>query len=273
MAKIGMVGYGGIAKKHENVAISMGHEVVSIVDPLSVADDRFSTLHEMLKSVDGVVMCVPVGLRRPSLDIILESGKPLLIEKPLALSPKEAEMLCSSKVVFADNWVWSAPEFGMIGKNSDVDLAFQGIGSPQYWVQNILVGGGAITEGGCYILNWWNFWLKNSGVARIVSEYDGNEMQGVLQVASDVKNARLVIRIDWTGNGRYGSGGYVKWNGLDVKLDWDALEMGFVYEWKVFTRLMNDELTDWDKENIACTLQAGEITTYILWESVIKKLA
>jgi inositol 2-dehydrogenase len=106
--KIGVWGVGRIGSLHaKNVKNSEKAELVAVADPIErlahLAARRFhvhsyDNPHEMLKneSLDGVVIATPTPLHVQHVDFACEAGIAALLEKPIALTMKEADRIVST---------------------------------------------------------------------------------------------------------------------------------------------------------------------------------
>ncbi len=108
--KIGVVGTGFIGPVHVEALRRLGMQVAALVDvPLERATERaqqmgipqaYATLDELLadSSIDVVHITSPNHLHFPHAKAVLEAGKHVICEKPLALSTKEsAELVALAK--------------------------------------------------------------------------------------------------------------------------------------------------------------------------------
>ena len=103
--KIGIIGVGGIAKKHIKELISYEDvKIVAIcdVDPKAIAEKNaqlqlpaekcYENYMDLINDpdVDAVEICTPNYLHAPMAMAALEAGKPVNLEKPIAMSYEEA---------------------------------------------------------------------------------------------------------------------------------------------------------------------------------------
>jgi predicted dehydrogenase len=90
--RIGIVGWGEIAREHLSHFAPNGAElggVVSRQPDLDLAVPVFRSLAEMLPHVDAITVAVPNHLHAPLCLQAVESGKPVLVEKPLCITRGE----------------------------------------------------------------------------------------------------------------------------------------------------------------------------------------
>ncbi len=107
-AKIGVWGVGRIGIVHaRNVASSERAELVAIADPIRKLAEKaakrfgvraYSNPSEMLReeSVDGVIIATPTKLHAQHVKLASNSGVPMLLEKPIAHTMKEADSIVSA---------------------------------------------------------------------------------------------------------------------------------------------------------------------------------
>jgi len=101
--KFAVVGCGHIGKRHaEMITRDAGAELVALCD-IRIKSELgieqydvpfFSSIDELLDSnidIDVVTICTPNGLHAPMAISALESGRHIVVEKPMALSTQEAE--------------------------------------------------------------------------------------------------------------------------------------------------------------------------------------
>jgi predicted dehydrogenase len=102
-SRIAVVGYGYWGSKHVRVLSSLPDAEVIVVDAdearLSEAASSYPSaglarsLDEVLDRVDGIVVCTPPASHAPVALKALEAGKHALVEKPMATSVEEAELM------------------------------------------------------------------------------------------------------------------------------------------------------------------------------------
>ena len=104
--KIGVVGVGALGQHHARVAASLpGTELVGVYDvrhqrALEVVGlhggRAFDHLRDLVAAVDAVVVAVPTVDHLRVGRACLESGRPILVEKPIATTLREADDLLAS---------------------------------------------------------------------------------------------------------------------------------------------------------------------------------
>ena len=103
--RIAILGYGQIGKKHAEIVLNhQDYELVALIDPrFAVAELKglsgisyFYCLQDFISSpilADIVAVCTPNGLHFEQSKILIEEGIHVIIEKPIALSSEEAQVL------------------------------------------------------------------------------------------------------------------------------------------------------------------------------------
>ena len=109
MTRIGLVGAGYISQVHgEALAVTPGCRITAIVDPNHAAaaarakslrvDSVFASVDEALQAnaFDRAHVLVPPDLHAAATQPLLEAGKPVLLEKPLAVSRAQCDALLAT---------------------------------------------------------------------------------------------------------------------------------------------------------------------------------
>jgi predicted dehydrogenase len=96
--RIGIVGWGGIAREHAYHLKSAGATLAGIVSrrrDLDLEVPVFSSLQEMLPSVDALTIAVPNHLHASLCLQGIKARKPVLVEKPLCITQEDLDQLAS----------------------------------------------------------------------------------------------------------------------------------------------------------------------------------
>lgn len=98
MLRVGIAGYGFIGRMHFDAFSSLDDVIVTAVAARTNAPTgitRYSRPADMIRSdeVDAVVVALPTFMHADAASEALAAGKPVLVEKPLAVDPAEAEGL------------------------------------------------------------------------------------------------------------------------------------------------------------------------------------
>ena len=94
--KIGIVGWGEIAREHASHFVTNGAELGGVVSSRKHPDlsvPVFQSLAEMLPHIDAITIAVPNHLHASLCLQAVEAGTPALVEKPLCISTSELKSL------------------------------------------------------------------------------------------------------------------------------------------------------------------------------------
>jgi predicted dehydrogenase len=106
--RLAIVGCGKIASSHAEAALeSPLVELAALVDPaperaralaerFGIAPTIATDVSEVRQAIDGAVIATPNHTHAPLAETCLASGVPVLIEKPLALTPEEGARICTA---------------------------------------------------------------------------------------------------------------------------------------------------------------------------------
>jgi len=190
--KLGLIGCGKVAVNRHLPALKNLHnvEIVAAADIDEgclnrVADKfqiekRFNDYMDLLhdSSVDAVGICVPLQSHLEVAMASLDAGKHLLLEKPLAMSMDEADLLvekaaesdCKAMVGFNMRWhrlVLQAREIIQQGILGPVCLIHSTLSTGHYkrpipeWRLRREAGGGNLIENGTHCYDMWRFLLQS----------------------------------------------------------------------------------------------------------------
>ena len=202
--RVGFVGAGGIAGTHIKWLQPVeGVEVVALADPLEGACDRhiktygldgakaFTDYKQMLKmdDIDAVSVCTPNWMHyKPTIEA-LKAGKHVLVEKPIAMTAREAAKMCDvakatgktltigfqQRFTPAAQFIRRAVDEGQLGDVMFVRaqaLRRRGIPSWGVFGQKKLQGGGPLIDIGVHIIEVSHYLLgKPRPVAASASCY------------------------------------------------------------------------------------------------------
>ena len=98
--KVGLIGYGNIAKKHEKALAKIDNaELVAVYDTHWTSKpncNTYDSLNDFLAlDLDLVTVCTPNALHPIHSIKALEGGKNVLCDKPMALKLSDAEQMIS----------------------------------------------------------------------------------------------------------------------------------------------------------------------------------
>lgn len=100
--KVGIIGAGNMGKNHVRLAKELVNEfeLIGVFDPsdeqikvLGLEDIRYTDQNALIEDADAIITAAPSFLHKDIALSVAEHNKHLLVEKPLALSAKDAEMV------------------------------------------------------------------------------------------------------------------------------------------------------------------------------------
>lgn len=180
--KTAVVGIGGTGSIHSEYYMSNPHsELIAICAKEQDNPQAFAKKHDIEKAysdytelaenkeIEAVSICTPTSLHMPMARLMLEHGKHVLVEKPLALNANECEQLIEAasknkrKLQVGNMWrfhpevqfVKSVIDSGLIGKI--VKAKSYGIhvnwGPGRWFIDKKLAGGGMLMDMGVHAIN------------------------------------------------------------------------------------------------------------------------
>ncbi|MGJ6981511.1 Gfo/Idh/MocA family protein [Aestuariimicrobium soli] len=192
--RVGIIGTGMIAAAHASAlgrspALTLG----GVHDVNPAAGEAFARTHgatvepdldHLLAGNDAVIICTPNQTHVPLADQVLAAGKPLLLEKPMALSGDDAERLRRG---FAEaglpllvghthrhsdygRTVHQVISSGALGRVKQVRIAITGgwiWGGWQAWVLDEQKSGGHAFHNGVHLYDLAHWWLDSPVVEAI----------------------------------------------------------------------------------------------------------
>jgi myo-inositol 2-dehydrogenase/D-chiro-inositol 1-dehydrogenase len=211
--RVGVIGCGGVTAQRHLPALRhvQGIEVSALADSDSArlalvagqlgSARSYSDYRELIESaeVDAVAVCVPPRLHAPVALAALEAGKHVLIEKPLALSLSECDLLSESskahsslKVMLGFNLRWhrlireasGIINSGELGEIKLVRTVFtSGVRLKEdfaEWRRRRESGGGALFELGVHHFDLLRFLLRREPLEVYASSAEGDETATVI---------------------------------------------------------------------------------------------
>ena len=127
--RIGVVGYGGIAGVHIPAYLEAGWKIVAVADPDAQARQRASQaipgarMYESYQDlvsdpdVEVVSLLTQPTLRVPVVEAAFKNGKPILTEKPFAITIEECERMAALSeqynlpLAVSQNYRWNGANF------------------------------------------------------------------------------------------------------------------------------------------------------------------
>lgn len=168
MINFSIIGLGHIGKVHKKaIEETKGAKLIAIIDPLCKQEDYackvYKSLEDFLindKETDVVNIATPNGFHKEHAILCLKAGKHVLIEKPMALSVKDAEEIMkiaeeTGKRVF-----------------SSMQLRFS---PPVHFVKNLLE---ERKLGKLYLVNIQCYWNRNENYYKVRQWSGSREMDG-----------------------------------------------------------------------------------------------
>ena len=205
--RIAVVGAGGIAQVYRQAFETFDTaKVTVVVDPDPVAADRMAAAlgaetaadytelldRDMLRRFDAALVCSPPVSHAAIAGDLLEAGRPVLCEKPLALSIGQARtmaeravaagqpLLMASKYRYVEDVARAKAliEDGVIGAPTLVETAFTGkVDMAQRWnSRREISGGGVIIDNGTHAVDILRFLI---GPVTAVLAVEGPRLQGL----------------------------------------------------------------------------------------------
>lgn len=215
--RVAVAGYGYIAHYHARAAAeTAGTELVAVMGRDGAKAAEFAATHGIAKiynssaelaadpDIDLVVIALPNSLHAPLSIELMEAGKHILVEKPMAMGAAEASAMASvaartgCRLLVGHQWrfdreaLWLRDQIAAGALGDVVKVKSYGIhtnwGPTGWFVQPELAGGGALIDMGVHALDTLRFLLGDpepvSVYARIETrygDYDVDDM-GVLVV-------------------------------------------------------------------------------------------
>jgi predicted dehydrogenase len=201
--RIAVIGAGAIAQTSHLPAFAKAPEAVlqAVVDAdverASAAALRWhapmfsARIDDVLDSIDGAILCVPNHLHEPLAVRLLEKGKAVLCEKPLARNPGEAHRMAEAAQKYGAllmpayimrqsatlNWVrkntpWK--KSGLIRVRAFYGLSWNWDFSSRYAFDRVQAGGGALIDLGSHLLDAL-FWTLDAERAECAVYSDDGE--------------------------------------------------------------------------------------------------
>jgi predicted dehydrogenase len=178
--RIGIIGYGGIARLHQQAIEQLrGLRLAAVADPdvtlldgLPASIERFSSEHELLRAnLDAVIICSPTRWHAPTALAALTSGKHVLVEKPMSITVAEGQAMCklacdTGLVLMVGMTHRFYPEFreakrlvddGAIGEvlmcSDTIIEPVGGTGFPRWYLDKTIAGGGVAISDGIHLVD------------------------------------------------------------------------------------------------------------------------
>ncbi|MFX1324367.1 MAG: Gfo/Idh/MocA family protein [Promethearchaeota archaeon] len=239
--KVGIIGSGFIAEHHlyslkllpnvEIVGLSSRNEITAklLMKKFKIKENIFIDYQNLLKlDCDAVSICLPNYLHKDVAIEILNSGKHVFIEKPLAKNKEEGkEMLDAEKstkktIFYCENNMY-APAFSKakeIAEEGALGEIYMGSGKEQHsgphssWFYKMeMAGGGSLIDLGIHDIACL-LWFLNSDVKEVFCQVNtvipNRKKYGICEVEDNAvgvlyfeNGAQITIQESWTAPGGY----------------------------------------------------------------------
>jgi len=236
--RLGLIGLGYIGKVHLRNCLKLDSaELVAVSDISKKALNKAKKLgvrktyndYKTLlkdKDIDAVIIALPTYLHLPCAKQAAESGKHVLLEKPLARNPKEGKEIITAankndvKLMVGYPFRFS-PSFQTLkdriesGELGEVQVAHAtNIASgpfmhraerdiprpvPEWWMNKELTGGGALIDLGSHMINLtrWYFGEIKSIKAYIGHRFNFNFEDHAICIANFASGTKAIINVGW----------------------------------------------------------------------------
>jgi predicted dehydrogenase len=212
--RLGFIGAGYIARIHAAAALTLGATLAAVANHRDDSRARFaaqfgvereySQVEDLVAAdvVDALVICTPNALHATQAILALESGIPVLVEKPMAINAPEAERMVAAAeqagvpLMVAHCWRfdaearWLRARIQEGGVGEPVRTSGYGIhvnwGPKGWFTEAALAGGGASLDMGIHAVDTARFLLGDPTptdvYAKISSRYGATEVDDTGQL-------------------------------------------------------------------------------------------
>jgi len=240
--KLGLIGLGYIGRVHLRNCLKLNSaELVAVSDISKKALNKAKKLgvqktykdYKTLlndKSIDAVIIALPTHLHYPCAKEAVESGKHILLEKPLARNVAEGKKIISAankngvKLMVGYPYRFSVPfrnlknkiESGELGEIQVVHAVNISTGPfmhraeghipkpvPEWWFNRKLTGGGALIDLGIHMINLtrWYFGEIRNAKAYLGYRFNLDSEDYAICIVNFVSGAKTVINVGWFSQG------------------------------------------------------------------------
>lgn len=239
---LGLIGLGYIGKVHlRNCIKSKNANLLAVCDVSKRAlleakkqgiKETFSNYEEMLKNkeIDAVIVALPTHLHLECVKNVMQSGKHVLVEKPLAINVNDAKEIVflaqknSVKLMVGYPLRFNSIMLGLknqllSGELGDVTTAYatniscgpfmhRAIGDapvpvPEWWFNKKMTGGGALMDLGSHMINILRFYFGEiiSIESQLGYRYNFDVEDHVICLAQFSSGTKAIINAGWTSQG------------------------------------------------------------------------
>ncbi len=193
--RVAMFGCGWIQDFHARAVLACGHELVAVANHREDSARAFAQRHGIERvttdwgalardpKVDAAVVATPNALHAPQTIALLEAGKHVLVEKPMATSVAGCDAMIAAasvsgtSLMVAHCWRFhddvramrdriEAGEFGEVVKTRGYGV-HAGWGPAGWFMQQALAGGGALADMGVHAIDTVRFLLGDPTPTRV----------------------------------------------------------------------------------------------------------
>jgi predicted dehydrogenase len=193
--RVALFGCGWIQDFHARGARACGHEVVAVANHREESARAFAERHDIPRvttdwealardpEVDAAVVATPNALHAPQTIALLEAGKHVLVEKPMALSVAECDAMIEAaaqggaSLMVAHCWRFhpdvqamrariETGELGEVVKTRGYGV-HAGWGPSGWFTQKALAGGGALPDMGVHAIDTVRYLLGDPAPGRV----------------------------------------------------------------------------------------------------------
>ena len=219
-ARVAIAGYGYIAHYHARAARTAGAQVAAVMGRDEGKARAFAKTHEIPTvymsaaaladdpSIDAVVICLPNSLHAPLAIQLMEAGKHVLVEKPMAMNEAEAVAMAEAsrrhdcRLLVGHMWrfdreaLWlreviARGDLGRIVKTKGYGIHVNW-GPSGWFVDPGLAGGGALIDMGVHALDTVRFLLGDPAPRSVYARL------GTAFGRYDVDDLGLLV-VEWEG--------------------------------------------------------------------------
>jgi len=250
--RVAMFGCGWIQDFHARGVLASGHEIVAVANHREASAAAFAERHGIERlttdwqdlardaEVDAAVVATPNALHAPQAIALLQAGKHVLVEKPMATTVVECDAMIAAargsgaSLMVAHCWRFhpdvvavrtriAAGELGEIVKTRGYGV-HAGWGPSGWFTEKALAGGGALPDMGVHAIDTVRFLLGDPAPMRVCAvigtrygTYDVDD-DGILLISWSQGTNSLVESGWWHPHKEgleaetevYGTGGYAR---------------------------------------------------------------
>jgi predicted dehydrogenase len=250
--RVALFGCGWIQDFHARGVLAAGHEVIAVANHREESANAFAERHGIARvttdweglardpGVDAAVVATPNALHAPQAIALLDAGKHVLVEKPMATSVAECDAMIEAgartgaSLMVAHCWRFhpdvqamrariASGELGEIVKTRGCGV-HAGWGPSGWFADRALAGGGALPDMGVHAIDTARYLLGDPMPVRVCAaigtrygDYDGDD-DGILLISWS-QGTNSIVESGWWHPHKegleaetevYGTGGYAR---------------------------------------------------------------